>query len=402
MSLPPPPPAAAPVVVPPPLPSVSHVHMGSFAGGLGGRPPTQVLLVNVPEVLHSSRSMRAFLQPVTGSVRSILFVPPSSGPNDVVKKIEGHTITALLTLPHSEAALRVVAVLKQFAKDVADEIAFQAHLVPTNPGIPLPPAMMDQNSVEILVAKLKESFESVKKGETVSTEVSVVPSEQPESVSNQDQDIDDEEADPLKAPEVLRHVQEFRAKLEQQQGTKAVRRKEMVMQKLERMLPEVRQRMKEESERAPGMHGSGILPPPPFAPGNLPLPGAGALPPPPPGAPRAVSNLPAWMTKQMNEESNTSTNTGSSEPPSKRFKPDDSFPFIPVPSHATLRDFIASQIRNFLGEEEATLIDFIFHHVTSQKTVEGLLPELKDVLDEDANACLQAVFEKSHELAAQQ
>ena len=112
-------------------------------------------------------------------------------------------------------------------------------------------------------------------------------------------------------------------------------------------------------------------------------------------APRGVSNLPAWMTAQQQQP------TESSEPQPKKLKPSelDSFPAIPGASYPALREFIASQIRHYLGEEEATLIDFIFNHVTAQKSTETLLPELKDVFEEDAQECLQAILAKTVELA---
>jgi hypothetical protein len=392
--------------------------MGSFAGvpSMMGRPPNQVLLVNVPTILHNSHSLREFLLPC-GNTRSILFVPPIAGPNDNSKKTDASIpVTALLTLSHADAALRVVSGLKQLMKD-DDTLPpnFQTHLVPTNPDIPLPPAMMDSESMQVLAEKLQQSLESVKKGETATTsttttttnetttDIAHVHQEITKTVnSNQDGD-DEEEADPLKAPEVLKLVQEFRNKLEQQQGSKSIRRKELVCQRLEQMLPVVRQRMKGEAEQRrllpplPPAGGPGLPAPHPNLPPVPEAANASLPPPPPPGAPRGVSNLPAWMTAANSQPAETA------EPPAKKARLDvDSFPNIPADSHAALRSFISSQIRNYLGEEEATLIDFIFNHVTAQKTVESLLPELKEVLDDDAAACLQAILAKSVELAEHQ
>ena len=50
--------------------------------------------------------------------------------------------------------------------------------------------------------------------------------------------------------------------------------------------------------------------------------------------------------------------------------------------------------------EEVSLIDFVYNNVVqqSQKTVTSLLPELIEVLDEDAIPFLQSIYDFSQQL----
>jgi len=129
---------------------------------------------------------------------------------------------------------------------------------------------------------------------------------------------------------------------------------------------------------------TGHLPPPPPPPhmvGNLPPPPTGNLPPPPgagPPGPRGVSNLPAWMTKQQQPPP-------PEEPATKRLKVE------ATTTPVDLKVWITQQIQLLLGEPEASLVTFIHNHVTSQppKPIADLLPELQEVLDEDASAFLE-------------
>jgi inosine/xanthosine triphosphate pyrophosphatase family protein len=59
-----------------------------------------------------------------------------------------------------------------------------------------------------------------------------------------------------------------------------------------------------------------------------------------------------------------------------------------------LRDFVAQQIKQLLGEEEATLIDFILNHVSADKPLAALQEELKPVLEEDTGLFLDALKAK--------
>ena len=67
-------------------------------------------------------------------------------------------------------------------------------------------------------------------------------------------------------------------------------------------------------------------------------------------------------------------------------------------SKPVLRAFIASQIAEYMGEEEATLIDFVLNHVVDEKPWPALLEELKTVLEEDAETFVKALQSKIAEL----
>ena len=90
------------------------------------------------------------------------------------------------------------------------------------------------------------------------------------------------------------------------------------------------------------------------------------------------------------------------QPPAKKqkisSKPEGSFPIVPKEQHASLKQFVAMKIKSYLGEEEATLIDFIMQHVTECKTAELLVPELEVVLEEDSLLFLQELWDKVQEL----
>jgi hypothetical protein len=83
-------------------------------------------------------------------------------------------------------------------------------------------------------------------------------------------------------------------------------------------------------------------------------------------------------------------------PPAKRAKieNDTNFAILPESLHAPLRAFISSQIQELLGEEEMTLIDYIFKHVVQGKTYAALQEELQVVLEEDAPIFVNTLKEK--------
>ena len=104
------------------------------------------------------------------------------------------------------------------------------------------------------------------------------------------------------------------------------------------------------------------------------------------------------MTQQQQQAA------ASEEPLSKhpKLSLEQPFPAVSDANAADLRTFMAASIQEYLGQEEATLIDFIYQHVLAQKTPEQLVPDLKQVLDEDADAFLEALFlNKVHELSMQ-
>jgi hypothetical protein len=132
---------------------------------------------------------------------------------------------------------------------------------------------------------------------------------------------------------------------------------------------------------------------------------------------RGVSNLPAWMTKDNPEAAEqarahhhqaadaapppSSSQGGPFQPegpPRKRPKMDLTFGRSPSEENFSapqdlqeLRSFIASQIRELLGEEETTLIDFCFKHVVEKKSIASLQEELQVVLEEDAPAFVESL-----------
>jgi hypothetical protein len=383
-----------------------------------------------------------------GNVRHVLFVPPEQDDDDDdeenVPKQQQDMRTALLTMSHADGALKVVTAFRHFQAEFLAKLTnddtqkemiqkFQVHLVPTHPDIPVPPAMMDPTTVQVLGDRLVTSFPDPNRPTPVvaplTTKDPVIKG--PDSDEEQD---DEEEEDPLTTPAVLAAVREFRRKLARQQGGKATRRQELVKSKMEYWKPIVRQRMLTGGTPPPGvpplpgappppsqlpppplpgappppMAGHLPLPPLPGAPPLLgsqlpppPLPGNLPPPPPPPGqlppiaAPRGVSNLPAWMTQAQQPPSEVS------EPPTKRMKTDDwqSQPLsVPAEAQTQFRDFVAAQIQQLLGEPEVSLVDFVCQQVQEQKTVTQLIPELQDVLEEDAVNFCERLYEKVQEL----
>jgi len=54
-----------------------------------------------------------------------------------------------------------------------------------------------------------------------------------------------------------------------------------------------------------------------------------------------------------------------------------------------------------MGEEEATLIDFLYSHILEGKATSELLQELQVVLEEEADSFLKAVWVKVQEVQQQ-
>jgi hypothetical protein len=376
---------------PPPMPHQTMAAARSF----------QILLSHLPSFLHNTRLLRDWIMSA-GSARSVLLVPPPNATDKTSEDDSAQTnITALVTMSHADAALKVIAAFRHFSMKLKDtEFAeFSAYAVPTNPDVPTPPAVMDAETVTVLGNNLYNAFQRYRGGSAADSRLppnSNLDSEQliRNKIPVASEGADDDDQDPLNAPAVLEAVRKFREQLSVQQGSKAVRRQQLVKEAIAKMLPVIRQRVKQERERV------SQAPPPP-----LPPPPGGAFPLPPPhpptlDAPRGVSNKPAWMTQQKQQQQ-----ADNEQPPMKKLKvdltnPDVLFPLIPESSVTALRQFIAASIKHYLGEEEATLIDFVNQHVLSGKSVSALLPELSDVLDDDAGAFLQAVYEQSQQLAS--
>mmetsp|Transcript_27462 Transcript_27462/g.61006 ORF Transcript_27462/g.61006 Transcript_27462/m.61006 type:complete len:780 (+) Transcript_27462:228-2567(+) len=76
---------------------------------------------------------------------------------------------------------------------------------------------------------------------------------------------------------------------------------------------------------------------------------------------------------------------------------DTSFPPIPSPSVPKVLQYVKEQIVDLLGEEEVTMINFVIEQLTVPKGPSGclvsdLLEEMKQVLDEDAEAFVVGLF----------
>jgi hypothetical protein len=438
-----------------------------------------VLLTHVPAPLHHRQRLRHWLV-ACGNARNVQFVPAApfddgGVDNDTTdenepQKQQQPLVCALLTMSHADVAVKLVTAFRHFKMMMQQRQPeqphwfdlFDAHLVPTHPDIPLPPAFMDQATVQILGDKLVAAFPRTDNGNNSAAEATAhaatvihpttttaststaTTTRRPGSDSDDDEDDGNEEGDPLEAPAVVQAVREFRRALARQQGTKAVRRRELVKAKIRQVKPMVRERMLMQQQQQQQQPSSLLLsssyeqqPPTTTMPPLPPM--GGLLPPPPPPmttivpavllppgshvAPRSVSNLPAWMTLQ------------SPKPPAAIQKDDDSesdptgcrFLAQPPPpssssSSRTLEDcwntpllhagalppphleaFVTARVVHYVGEAERTLIDFVCRSVvesnTTSTTWQSLRPELEIVLEEDAVPFLQQLwaFLQEHE-----
>lgn len=418
----------------------------------------QILFTNVPSFLHGSRPLREWLAPV-GNARSILFVPaeddvvlPQISGNEKTnttgteqKQKQALSVTALVTMGQADMAARVVAGFRYCQKQqqpaAPEELkAMVAHPVPNNPEILLVPPSFDETTTKQLGESLLQNWKMIQSGKSntgpaaENSATSVTTSTSAPLSTDPTGDQDDE--DPLSSQAVREAVSRFRQQLAVQQGSKSVQRKQLVMAAITRMLPIVRQRVEQEQQQQasvpppsglpPGLPPpppSGLPPPPPSGlppppPSGLPPPpptglpppptGATSVPPPPPPNPRGVSNQPAWMTAQQQQQVEKPTEADSSPRkkaktiPDWRTQPTVCFPTVPPTAHAELRSFLRDRIAHYLGEPEESLVTFVHQHVvttTSSRSVSVLQPELQDVLEEDAGPFLDAVLEKTMALA---
>ena len=75
------------------------------------------------------------------------------------------------------------------------------------------------------------------------------------------------------------------------------------------------------------------------------------------------------------------------------------FPTVPESHRDQLRQHLSQQIQTYLGEEEASLVDFCFQLVTTPgHSPATVFSQLQDVLDEDAPAFLDFMWNKIQEL----
>jgi hypothetical protein len=370
---------------------------------------------------------------------------------DLVPSSKLPTVTGLVTMSHPEAAVRFVAAFKSFHaklvsslpsdddddddssknKNSAETKKFAAHLVPlSNPEIPLPPlaAGLDPAVVEALGKQLHKNYQNWKSGErnhllagywgtaqhqndsaepsatNEATSTSSLPQKRTRNYLDDDDDDDDDDDMPsnehLKSPEVRQAVQAFRRKIERLNTTKSSRRKQIVLERVSAMLPKVRDRVQRELERErnpPNVPPPGLAPPQPAGPHGMMMMNMPPPPPPtgqaPPAAPRGVSNLPAWMTASAQQQQQLAPTAAAAA--SKL-------------DAALLRTFVSSQIQKYLGEDEPTLGEFVVRKVLEvvggstsaaesssdslpERIRTALLPDLKDVLDEDSDAFMEAV-----------
>jgi PWI domain len=353
-----------------------------------------------------------------GGTRSVLLIPPppkSGGSTIQQQQQHDDSISALATMSNPDVALRVLTAFRHmsttFLKDGDDRSLrnFAVHPVPTNPDIPMPPAFMDKESVQLAGEALYKAFVRCQEGGVTGGEengmnrtANAVENIHPNTSHGDDTSAelqdpattgDDDGVDPLESPAVLEAVRKFREHLTVLQGSKATKRQKLVADAIAKELPIMRQRIVEERSQAAATAATvaaelHVPPPPP-------------LPPPPPtfDAPRGVSNKPAWMT-----HGDERSDVPSDGPPNKRIKlnvadPALTFPTISPQNLVALRQYISGRIQHYLGEEEESLIAFVYNHVIQgNKSVSAVLPELTDVLDEDAPAFLQSIFDYCQEL----
>ena len=354
-------------------------------------------------------------------------------------------ITALVTVSHFDVAIRIVSAFRYMVTtyrsgsnnnndDNNDETFslsswqhFHVHLVPHHPDIALPPLV----SVDPIVATTGEAMyrallaiicHSSRDGAT-ETDMTTTTTTMTTTVDHTNNNTtttpatDDPEpdtGDPLllllseESPAVWEAVRKFREHLATLQGDKATKRHEKVSEALAAALPRVRQQLR-----------AAVVVPPPLV---LPLPSSSwptttttssTVPPPPPPPsygvppqPRGVSNQPAWMTQQQQQQQSNVVAPTPEEPPTKRSKVDVTdptlvFPLVPPDQIPALRQYTSQQIQQYLGEAEETLVTFCLNQMTSTMTtrnVATLLPELTEVLDDDAVAFVQSIYEYSQRL----
>jgi hypothetical protein len=259
----------------------------------------------------------------------------------------------------------------------------------------------------------------------------------------------DEEADPLNAPEVLEAVAQFKKKLEATQGGYRKKRTEHVNRKLEEEKKIFKERLIEARKAAldrsnqlppqpllPPPMPSGALPPPP---GAIPPPPGKFLPPPPSGLPppplqgmkrpsegiisgEEMPNKRTTLEEDVNSRkerldvghqsvveiraANIAADKAAAYLKEAASFSDEQiisahFPAIKNESFPGLRKYVKEQIVEYLGEEEATLIDFVMNYLKKEekdRRTSGLLEEMKMVIEEDAAAFVRNLFRKIVEI----
>lgn len=384
---------------------------------------TTVLLTNIPAFLHGNRALRDLIYPC-GSARNIAFHPPPPKDNDNNKDKENPaSFSALVTMSHADGALKLLcacremkAMLEETDKEAYSQLRF--HMVPTDPNIPMPPLKIDESTTKILGERLSQHFmtavEKDKNPDNKNKEETNKPGDTTldlEKLAAAAGGGYDEDIDPLNTPQVLAAVKDFRTKLDQTQSTQKKRRIEIVEQRLNAAKERLKDQVALERQRPPPPP-VGLPPPggvPPMPPGGMPPPPGApplptGLPPPPPAGlppppPTGLPPPPLGGTEKRPLDA-----TGAADPSAKRARttppmvPTATFPPVPPAATAALRAFIAAQIKQYMGEEEADLIDMILKQVTTPTTTVAKLLEEIEMLDEDAPKCAQELWNKVHEL----
>jgi hypothetical protein len=264
----------------------------------------------------------------------------------------------------------------------------------------------------------------------------------------------DEDADPLNAPEVVNAVLDFKRSLEDRDVKSRKRRVDIVTAEMEKKVKELVERGRREREERRKMAAGGAGP---VANGGA-VEANGAAPAVSADAKedtgrRGVSNLPAWMTQSKpdgapaNEAPTTEGTIDTTEDESKKrkFVPSEAnrddinvrkqridmegaslaeiraaneaadkqsavyttkedilaawTMFPPLSSSANtaadkIKTFVTEKIVEYVGEEEAELIDFIMKKLTEGVKTTALLEEMKLPLDEDAEEFVLGLYKR--------
>ena len=453
----PPPPMPPPMLAPPPPMTMAMPmqmpHRGG--GGMGGRSPftNTILITNLPPFFGGYQQVRDWLYPC-GTAKTCLFYPrlPKRKKNhdnnnnnhnntnsidvEMVTSEESNNNnnnkkkTVLVNMLNPDQALKVVASFQHFGGQLDERYKdIRCYMVPSSPDIPLPPPLIDETSKTVLGDKLWNNFVGLETAHLEKEQYATTSSKEAgEGESNKNSnnesgktepkllDADkvaaaaggayDADEDPLNAPQVLEAVKEFRRTLDLTHGSQKTQRMDLVAKKLKELRPKIRAQVRAERHQPQQQQRQHqAAPPPPLPSGGPPLPLG--LPPPPSASAdsgkRGRSNLPAWMTQQQQQQQ-TSNND---EPSAKKQKTsNESYPShfpstLPQASHSLLRQFLANQVKESMGEEEATLIDFLYTHILQGKATSELLQELQAVLEEEADGFLKAVWAKVQEIQQQ-
>ena len=389
----------------------------------GGPLSKTILLQDLPEFLCDKNRLRTWLGEVT-SVRHIHLVKQPSSSS-----------SSLVTLTHPDGAVKLVIAIRYVRQqlqqnDNNDNKPVAAHWVPSQPHVPLPPPALDPTIGETLGKRMWQAYQRLSAGQALDPQqqqpVEAPAAEAPSTTNhhNADEGFDDAE-DPLTSPAVLEGVRQFRLSLEAQQGSKAVRRKELVQANLDRILPRVRADM----ERGPPVGGPPPppppvmggppppplgnlppppmpmgLPPPPMPTGGLPPPPlAGNLPPPPmpmglPPPPLSVGGPPPPLPPGAPPPPPQPTE----EPPAKKQKTTATIPLditLPFPVFAAqqttvVQAFIKQRMQHYLGEADDALVQFTMDNIQKATVpMQSYMADLHEVLEEDATKLMQELLD---------